>query len=160
MTLSFHSINDLYYCSLDVLAVDSNPIQSQHASVSKVSLDHHIPHLQAPSKYKPVSKDRQLESEVWSLPLGCPGEHQLDNLPSNVSSLPSVLKYHPFRFVDFHAQARTRQQAAQRLAVRVEEHCREFHMDFGLMRISANDYTQLSKATNHVILSYDGFSSY
>jgi hypothetical protein len=33
-------------------------------------------------------------------------------------------------------------------------------MDFGFMRALANDYTQPSKATNHVVLSYNGFSSY
>ncbi len=158
MTLSLHSINGLYYCPLDVLAVDSNPIRP--TSVSKVSLDTHIPHLWAPSKYKPVPKDCQLESEVWSLRIDCPSEDQLDVLPSNVPGLPSVLEYHPFRFVDFHAQARIQQQAAQRLAVRVEKRCREFHMDFGFMRASANDYTQPSKTTNRVVLSYNGFSSY
>jgi hypothetical protein len=67
MTLSLHSINGLYYCPLNVLAVDSNPIHPHHASVSKVSLDTHIPHLRAPSKYKPVPKDPKLELEVWSL---------------------------------------------------------------------------------------------
>jgi hypothetical protein len=103
MTLSLHSINGLYYCLLDVLAVDSNP--THPTSVSKVSFDTHIPHLRTPSKYKPVSKDRQLESEVWSLCLSCPNEDQLDVLPGNVSGLPSVLEYHPFQFVDFHAQA-------------------------------------------------------
>ncbi len=69
-----------------------------------MSLDAHIPHIQAPSKYKAVPKDRQLESDVWSLRLGCLGEHQLDVLLGNVLGLPSVLEYHPFQFVDFHAQ--------------------------------------------------------
>jgi hypothetical protein len=102
MTLSLSSINGLYYCPLD-LAIDSNPIRP--TSVSKVSFDTHIPHLRAPSKYKPVPKDHQLEPEVWSLCFGCPGEDQLDILPGNVLGLPSVLEYHPLQFVDFHAQA-------------------------------------------------------
>jgi hypothetical protein len=128
-------------------------------SVSKVSFDTHIPHLRTPSKYKPVPKDCQLESKVWSLCLGCPGVDQLDILPGNVSGLPSVLEYHPFRFVDFHAQARIRQQAPQS-AVHVEQRCREFRMDFGFMRALANDYTQPSRTTDRVILSYDRFTSY
>jgi hypothetical protein len=33
-------------------------------------------------------------------------------------------------------------------------------MDFGFTRTSANDYTQPSKATDRVVLSYDGYSSY
>ncbi len=97
---------------------------------------------------------------VWSLCLGCPGEHQLDVLPGNVLGLPSVLEYQPFRFVNFHAQAHIWQQAAQNSAVHVEERCREFHMDFGFMRSLANYYTQPSKATDRVVLSYNGFSSY
>ena len=117
MTLRLQSINGLYYCLLDVLMVDDKPIHP-YLSVSKVALDTPIPHLRAPSKFTPVSKDRQLESEVWSLRLGCPGEHQLDVLPGNVSGLPSVLEYHPFHFIDFHAQARVCQQAAQRTAIR------------------------------------------
>jgi hypothetical protein len=33
-------------------------------------------------------------------------------------------------------------------------------MDFGFVQASANDYTQPSKTTNRVVLSYDGFTSY
>jgi hypothetical protein len=33
-------------------------------------------------------------------------------------------------------------------------------MDSGFMRALANDYTQPSKTTNRVVLSYDGFTSY
>jgi hypothetical protein len=74
MTLCLQSINCLYYCLLDVLMVDDNPI-CPYLSVLKVALDTPIPHHWAPSKFTPVSKDCQLESEVWSLCLGCPGEH-------------------------------------------------------------------------------------
>jgi hypothetical protein len=105
MTLDLWAINGLYYCPLEVLAIDSNPIRPHHSSVSKVALETHIPHLRTPSKYKPVPKNCQLKSEVWSLCLGCPGEHQLNVLLGNALGLPSVLEYHPFRFVDFHAQA-------------------------------------------------------
>jgi hypothetical protein len=33
-------------------------------------------------------------------------------------------------------------------------------MDFGFMRASVNDYTQLSKMTDCIVQSYDGYSSY
>ncbi len=91
MTSCLHSINGLYYCPLDILAVDPNPVRPPDISVSWVALDIPFPHLQAPLKYKPVSKERQLESEVWSLCLDCPGKHQLNVLPGNVSSITSVL---------------------------------------------------------------------
>jgi hypothetical protein len=123
MTLCLQSINGLYYCPLDILMVDDNPIRP-YLSVSKVALDTPIPHLWDPSKFTPVSKDHQLESEVWSLCLGCPGEHQLDVLLGNVSGLPSVLEYHPFQFIDFHAQTQVCQQAAQCTAIRIDEHCK------------------------------------
>ncbi len=84
----------------------------------------------------------------------------MDILPGNVSGLPSVLDYHPFRFIDFHAQAQVCQQAAQCTAIRINERCEELHMDFGFMRVSANDYMQLSKTTDCVVQSYDGYSSY
>jgi hypothetical protein len=160
MILRLHSINGLYYCPLDVLAVDPNPVRQRDISVSWVVLNVPISHLQAPLKYKPVSKDHQLESKVWSLCLGCPGKHQLDVLSGNVSSIPSVLEYHPFRFIDFCAQARVLQQAAQRLAVRIEHCCKKFHVDFGFMHSSSQDYSQPSKTTDCVVQSYDGYSSY
>ncbi len=119
-----------------------------------------IPHLQTPLKYKPVSKEHQWESEVWSLHLGFPGKSQLGVLPGNVSGLPSILEYHPFQFINFHAQACIRQQTAQRSAVRVEHRCKEFHMDFGFMHASSHDYSQPSKATDRVVQSYDCHSSY
>jgi hypothetical protein len=156
MTLHLQSISGLYYCPLDILTVDDNPI-CPYLLVLKVALNTPIPHLRAPSKFTPVSKDHQLESEVWSLRLSCPGEHQLDILPGNVLGLPSVLEY---CFIDFHAQARVCQQAAQRTAVHVDERCKEFHMVFGFMRASANNYTQPSKTTDRIIQSYDGYSSY
>jgi hypothetical protein len=64
MTLRLHSINGLYYCPLDVLTVDSNPVCPIDSSVAWIALDVPFPHLQTPSKFKPVSKECQLESEV------------------------------------------------------------------------------------------------
>ncbi len=84
----------------------------------------------------------------------------MDVLPGNVLGLPSVLKYHPFRFIDFHAQALVCQQAAQCTAVHIDKHCKEFQMSFGFMRVSANDYTKLSETTDCIIQYYDGYSSY
>ncbi len=54
-----------------------------------------------------------MESEVWLLRLGSPRVHQLDTLPGNVTNIPSVFEYHPFRFIDFNEQARIWKQAAQ-----------------------------------------------
>ncbi len=62
-----------------------------------------------------------MESEVWLLCLGSPGVHQLDVLPGNVTGLPLVFEYHPFRFIDFKEQARISKQAAQRSAVRTTD---------------------------------------
>ncbi len=141
MTLTLLFNNGLYYCPLDVLGVDPNSVHLCQFSISKVGLHPPVPHLCTPPKFRPVSKDCQLKTEVCSLRLGCPGKSQVDILPGNVLGLPSILKYHPFWLVDFHAQASVRQQAAHRSMVRVEERCHEFHMDFGFMRTSSNYYT-------------------
>ena len=50
-----------------------------------------------------------------------PGVHQLDVLPGNVTGLPLVFEYHPFRFINFKEQARIWKQAAQRSAVRTTD---------------------------------------
>ena len=101
-----------------------------------------------------------MESEVWLLRLGSPGVHQLDALPGNVTGIPSVFEYHPFRFIDFKEQARIRKQTAQRSAVRTNECKKRFYMDFGFMRALAADYSRSHKGTDRVVRSYDGYSSY
>jgi hypothetical protein len=98
--------------------------------------------------------------EVWLLRLGSPGVHQLDVLPSNVTGLPSVFEYHPFRFIDFKEQARIRKQAAQRSAVRTTDCRHRFYMDFGFMQASTSDYSGPQKGADCVVKSYDGFRSY
>jgi hypothetical protein len=113
-----------------------------------------------PSRFAPTSKSKQVESEVWLLRLGSPGVHQLDVLPGNVTGIPSVFEYHPFRFIDFKEQARTRKQAAQRLALRTTERKRRFYMDYGFMRASTSDYSRPQKSRARVVRSYDGFTSY
>ena len=94
-----------------------------------------------PSRFAPTSKSKQVKSEVWLLQLDSPGVHQLDVLPGNVTGSPLVLEYHPFQFIDFKEQARTRKQAAQCLALGMSERKRQFYMDYGFMRSSTLDYS-------------------
>jgi hypothetical protein len=70
-------------------------------------------------KYIPTTKARQVESEVWALRFGSPGEHQLDVLPDHVDGTPSRFEYHPFRHIDFKEQAYIRKQPAGKTAVRL-----------------------------------------
>ena len=102
----------LYYCLTDVFMVDCSPVHrpGTHRIVSQ-PLPSTTSH---PSRFSPTSKSKQVESEVWLLCLGSPGVHQLDVLPGNVTGLPLVFEYHPFRFIDFKEQARIWKQAAQR----------------------------------------------
>ena len=108
----------------------------------------------------PVSKSNQTESELWLLRLGSPGEYQLDILPGNVTGIPTVFEYHPFRFIDFKEQARIQKQAAHRSAERTADPRKHFYMDFGFMHSSQSDYTRPNKRTHRVIHSWDGYSSY
>ncbi len=94
---------------------------------------------------------------VW---LGSPGEDQLDMLPGNVTGIPSEFQYHPFRFIDFKQQARIREQAAQRTAVRTLEAGKRYYMDFSFMRVSCSDYRKPNPKTGQVVQSWDGYSSY
>ncbi len=97
---------------------------------------------------------------MWLLRLGSQGVHQLDILPGNVTGLPPVFEYHPFRFIDFKEQARIWKQAAQRLAVCTTDCRRRYYMDFGFMRASTSDYSCPQKGKDTVVCSYAGFTSY
>jgi hypothetical protein len=72
--------DSLYYCDTDVFTVDCNPFQ--------VCCCRAITHdRKRPLKFVTTFKACQVESEVWMLCFGSPGEHQLDVLPSNVLSM-------------------------------------------------------------------------
>ena len=98
--------NGLYYCTTDVYTVDHDPV---HARCHRTTVD--TPTLLAiatprpPSKFTPTSKARQVESEVWALRFGSPGEQQLDVLPRHVLVTPPVFEYHSFRSIVFKEQA-------------------------------------------------------
>jgi hypothetical protein len=94
------------------------------------------------------------------LRLGSPGEDQLDLLPGNVTDIPPGFQYHPFRFIDWKEEARIQKQAAQWSTKRTIEAKRRFYMDFCFMHASTSDFSCPNKNTNHVVTSYDGFSSY
>jgi hypothetical protein len=104
--------NGLYYCSTNVYTVDPDPLHVRclRAAVA-TPLPDAVPH-RPKAKYVPVSSARQLESEVWALRFGSPGEHQLDVLPQYVIGTPPVFEYHPFRSIDFKEQAYICKQAA------------------------------------------------
>jgi hypothetical protein len=84
----------LYYCSMDVFAMDhDNPVWvcCQRTNAQPSSDVKRIP-----SKFSPTSKARQVESEVWLLRLGSPGKGQLEVLPGNSTGMLAVFEYHPF----------------------------------------------------------------
>jgi hypothetical protein len=166
MALTLICRDGLYYCPTDVFTIEHSPVCANTFQVPAVAMVLRVigerPQSirQQPSRYKPTTKERQLESEVWLLRLGSPGVDQLDNLPQLTTSLPPVFDYHPFCFIDFKEQARIRKQAAQRSSVRTTERQRRFYMDFGFMRALASDYSRPDKIKDCVVHSYDGFSSY
>ncbi len=84
----------LYYCSTDVFAADHDtPVRVCNQCTNA---QQHPDVKQNPPKFTPTSKARQVESEVWLLRLGSPGEGQLEVLPGNVTGTPAVFEYHPF----------------------------------------------------------------
>jgi hypothetical protein len=76
----------LYYCDTDVFTVDRDPIRvCCHRAVTQ---DHG-----KPPQLVPTSRACQVESEVWLLRFGSPGEHQLNALPLNVVGMPATFEY-------------------------------------------------------------------
>jgi hypothetical protein len=62
----------LYYCSTDVFTVNHDPIW---VSCNKAQAPTPSNTNRLPSKFFPTSKAQQVESKVWMLCLGFPGEH-------------------------------------------------------------------------------------
>ena len=100
MSFSLEYREGLYYCASDKYMVDRAPVyvQCRRAAISP-SVTPFV--RRSPPKFAPTTCARQVESEVWALRLGSPGEHQLDVLPKHVLGLPPVLEYHPFRNINF-----------------------------------------------------------
>jgi hypothetical protein len=156
MTFSLQCRGGLYYCASDVYTVDRTPV---HVQCLRTAVAPTTTRRPAP-KYSPTTRARQVESEVWALRFGSPGEHQLDVLPKHVVGLPPVLEYHPFHCIDFKEWAYIRKQPAGPSAERIPTRGSEFFMDFGFMRASTDNCRCPNKDTNRIVTSYDGFSAY
>ena len=95
LPLDYH--DGLYYCTTDVLTVDPDKPTVDSPKLLRVALPVTPSTLRRPSRYTPVSKSKQLESELWLLCLGSPGVTQLDRLPGNVTGIPAEFDHHPFQ---------------------------------------------------------------
>ncbi len=157
MTFNLEYCEGLNYCTTDIYTVGVDPAQAWcHCTVAPK-----VPDVRrTPSKFSPTSKAQQVESEVWMLRFGTPGEHQLDVLPLHVIRTPPGFEYHPFRYINFKEQAYIRKQAARHTLECIPMCGAEFYMDFGFMRLSTNDYKCPNKTTDRVITSYDGYSTH
>jgi hypothetical protein len=157
MTFDLEYREGLYHCTTDVYTVGVDPAQARcHCTVAPK-----VPDVRrTPSKFSPTSKAQQVESEVWMLCFGSPGEHQLDVLPLHVIGTPPVFEYHPFRYIDFKEQAYICKQTARRTSKRIPTCGAELNMNFGFMRSSTNDYKRPNKATDLVVTLYDGYSAH
>jgi hypothetical protein len=166
MNMTLAMKDGLYYCPTDIYKVHDAPtircclavcrIATSVDATPSIAASHH----RARSRFVPTSKAKQMESEVWLLHLGSLGVHQLDLLPGRVWGIPSEFRHHPFHFIDHKESALVKKCPAQHSAVRTSECTRHFYMDFGFMRSSTSDYVRPNKATDWVVLSYDGFNSY
>jgi hypothetical protein len=163
LTLEFH--NGLYYCHTDIYTFDP----TKRSSLSPLPLVPAVAWVVMPdtssglwqtSGYVPTAKSKQLQSKLWLLCLGSPGVTQLNILPGKAVGIPTEFDHHPFWFIDFKAQAQTRKQATQHLAIWTTERKCIFYMDFGFMQTSASDFSWANRSKDCVIFSYNGFSSY
>jgi hypothetical protein len=137
MTIALTKIEGLYYCT--PLSHDNDPSTPPPGSRDVA---------RRAKRYIPVTRERITESEVLLLRLGCPGEDQLDLLPSRVTGTPTVFQLHHFRFIDWKEEARVQKQAGQRVAERTSEVKRRFYMDFGFMRATTSNYGAAASSTD------------
>lgn len=112
------------------------------------------------SRFRPTTKAKILESETWSLRLGACHETQLKALPQHALGLPKHFEFHPFRYIDFKEQARIRKQPVGRNPITVSERGKQFHMDFGFLRASSEDFRKTNLKTDRIVESFDGYTSY
>ena len=149
MDIALAKIGGLYYCT---------PPGPRETAPHDVNQTHGTAYRA--KRYIPVTRERITESEVWMLRLGCPGEDQLDLLPSRVTGTPTQFQLHPFRFIDWKEEARVQKQPAQRTAERTSDIKRRFYMDFGFMRASTSTYGTRTSSSDRVVLSHDMHSAY
>jgi hypothetical protein len=75
MHFDLHQRDGLYYCSTDMFTVDHDPVR---VVCDRTNTSQPLDISRPPSRFIPTSKARQVESEVWLLQFGSPGEHQLN----------------------------------------------------------------------------------
>ena len=103
-----------------------------------------------------------LTTELWHQRLGHPGMHQLRKLQDCATGIPSGLHkhVHPLHNCKVCTDAQARKPPMGRTSdVTDLLPGSRFHIDFGYMRVSSEDYVKRHQATR-VIQSYDGFNSY
>ena len=153
MSLPLVRRNGLYYYHL-------------HGDVATDGLAQHPPLLDTGFRVnkvsRPVSATEQITSELWAARLGYCGTDQLSLIPTHTAGTPSVFKCHPFRFLDVKEDARIQRQPRGDMDESVLKNGEQFHMDFGFIRASSNDYgvTPPSNPDDRVVYSFDGYSSY
>ena len=107
MSMSLVLHDGLHYCPTDVYAVDTLLASRYSPAVQRVVGPESLPGRKTHfhERFLPVSKAKQVESEVWLLCLGSPGVRQLDLLPGRVTGIPADFRYHPFHYIDHKEHA-------------------------------------------------------
>jgi hypothetical protein len=149
--------NGLYYCSMDVVTVGNNPIWVSCSRAQALTLSNTNC---LPSKFIPTSIARQVESKVWMLCLGSPGEYQLDVLPNNVINMPAIFEYHPFQLINFKEQAYIYKMATQQTAESIPTCGAKFFINFAFMHSSRDNYKRPNKSMDQIVTSYHGYSAH
>lgn len=92
--------------------------------------------------------------------MGACHETQLKALPQHAIGIPKAFEFHPFRYIDFKEQVRIRKQPAGRNPVSISRRGQQFHMDFGFLRASTEDFRATRAKTDRIVESFDGYTSY
>ena len=98
-------------------------------------------------------------AELWHHRLGHPSMHQLERLPHCAEGVPPGLKEHAFRFCDTCHDARQSRRPRDFQPEPDPALGERFHIDFGFMRASSEDYAPTRKKPR-IVSSHDGYNAY
>jgi hypothetical protein len=110
----------LYYCPTDAFRVARDPVRC-NVPLIRCTIVPPPPVRCCHKSYNPVSWNRIMESELWMLRLGSPGEDQLNLMSERVTGIPLEFKYHPFWHIDWKEETRVQKQKALKSAERTTD---------------------------------------
>jgi len=117
----------------------------------------------SPKKVHSVKVNHQMQAELWHQRLGHPGPTQLSALAEHATGLPPRLTndLHPMHSCQVCSDAKIKRAPMGTTADTdpIQPGTR-FHLDFGFIRASSEDYGVTKQKGKRVVTSFDGFNTF